>query len=154
MQGNQALDSGGQGFSVDSESAGNDLRDNVAKGNGEEGFLVGGSDHVLLRATANKNDDDGIDLFEGDSDVIDSGNVNDGVLARNGTSGVLVKGSVANDNGEDGIELDGDDASARRNTANDNEDVGIDGSEGTVTDLGANKAKGNGTDDCLNVSCN
>jgi len=77
----------------------------------------------------------------------------DGIVVNAFTAGTLLRDNLAQRNDGDGIEVRANDARLRDNSAFDNRLLGINAVAG-VTDLGGNRAHGNGTAaQCLNVSC-
>jgi parallel beta-helix repeat protein len=77
----------------------------------------------------------------------------DGIFVDAATTGTRVRGNVAANNGDDGIDVESPATTLIDNVANNNHDLGIDAVTGVV-DGGGNKASGNGNPlQCLNVSC-
>jgi large repetitive protein len=77
----------------------------------------------------------------------------DGVFVEVGSQYTLLRSNLASGNGDDGIQVDEPATRIVANSANDNDDLGIEAVAG-VTDGGGNTATGNGnTAQCLNVRC-
>ena len=77
----------------------------------------------------------------------------DGVFVEAGSNRTVVVDTLATGNGDDGIQVDDPGTRLVDNTANDNDDLGIEAVAG-VTDGGGNTATGNGNPaQCLNVQC-
>jgi parallel beta-helix repeat protein len=82
-----------------------------------------------------------------------SANAVDGVAVIENSSGNVLTGNVATDNGDDGLDIDASENIVMRNLANANGDLGIDAVPGVV-DGGHNRAFGNGNPlQCVNVVC-
>ena len=126
-------DWGGSGLLFTATGAGNVIGD-VASRENEYGFEIGDGQPKVRDAVATGNDEDG--------------------LLVNGVADVRVTGGRFNGNDEDGIQFTGGAAGAvGDNVANNNAGVGILLPAAGVTDLGGNRAAGNGDKDCVNVSC-
>jgi parallel beta-helix repeat protein len=78
--------------------------------------------------------------------------IGDGIFVRDGATGILLRGNVANGNADDGIDVRARGASLEDNSASGNGGWGILAVPG-VTDLGGNTASGNGAGQCQNVFC-
>jgi parallel beta-helix repeat protein len=79
--------------------------------------------------------------------------VGDGILVDAGSPGTMLDRNVANQNSDDGIDVDEPRATLRANQANNNGDLGIEAVAG-VTDAGGNTASGNGdARQCTHVAC-
>jgi parallel beta-helix repeat protein len=77
----------------------------------------------------------------------------DGIVVEAGVTSTVVRGNTANDNGDDGIDVDSASTTLRDNVANGNDDLGIEAVAG-VTDGGGNQASGNGNPaQCTGVAC-
>jgi large repetitive protein len=82
-----------------------------------------------------------------------SGNGDDGISIRFGSTDTLLHHNVTSGNGEDGIDVEIGSGTLSRNTADGNGDLGIEAQSGVV-DAGGNKASGNGNPmQCENVIC-
>jgi len=82
-----------------------------------------------------------------------SGAFGDGIFVASAVTGTRLRANVANQNGGDGIEVQGPGTRLKDNTANDNTDFGIDAVAGVV-DHGGNAASGNGNPlQCRNAFC-
>jgi parallel beta-helix repeat protein len=121
----------------------NRIESNSTRGNQSEGIAIrlgfgsnGPSDgNVLLRNAA-------------------VGNGTDGILVAATNADTLVKGNIADRNGDDGIDVEDSRTTVSHNTANGNGDLGIEAVPG-VTDGGGNRARGNGNPaQCTYVACN
>jgi parallel beta-helix repeat protein len=78
---------------------------------------------------------------------------NHGILVDSNAADTLLEHNLAEDAGDDGIDVHVPATTLTKNTANDNHDLGIEAVPG-VTDGGGNKASGNGNPlQCTNVSC-
>jgi parallel beta-helix repeat protein len=131
------------------------VRDFVSKDSSGIGVRVEGSDTTLLRVQSIGNDGPGFSIEAGPTKLIDSQALRgdqEGIFVDGAAQGTLLKGNRADRNTDDGIVVNDDSAALRKNTANDNGGFGIFAVAG-VTDLGGNKASGNGTGQCQNVSC-
>jgi parallel beta-helix repeat protein len=130
------------------ELSGSDSRvvDNRITGNWAAGGIV------LLEGARNviaENEVSDIGVFPGQAGE----RFGDGIFVAASTSGTLLRNSLVERNGGDGIEVRSQDARLRDNSAFDNGDLGIDAAAG-VTDLGGNRARGNGDPlQCRNVFC-
>jgi large repetitive protein len=114
----------------------------VGNGDGEEGGI-----HLLPDEQGASSDGNVISKNE----LI--GNDGDGILVDAGETHTLIEGNRANENTDDGIDVDSAATTLTRNTANSNHDLGIEAVPG-VTDGGGNKATGNGNPlQCTNVFC-
>jgi parallel beta-helix repeat protein len=79
--------------------------------------------------------------------------VPDGLAARAGVTGTLLRDNNVRGFGDDGIDVDAAGTRLRGNAAEDNGDLGIEAVPGVI-DLGANTASGNGNPlQCTNVFC-
>jgi hypothetical protein len=132
-------DAGGFGILLDGSDRNTLDRNIVAGGRGPAIFVTileaatAAEDNVISRNVANSRFSDGI--------IVDAG------AAR-----TVVKSNFANGNGDDGIEVDSP-ATLTANTANHNQDLGIEAVSG-VTDGGGNHAAGNGNPaQCTNLAC-
>jgi parallel beta-helix repeat protein len=77
----------------------------------------------------------------------------DGIVVEAGVTSTVVRGNTANDNADDGIDVDSASTTLRDNVANGNDDLGIEAVAG-VTDGGGNQASGNGNPaQCTGVAC-
>ena len=123
------------GFYTNTTQSGNKITRAVARRN-TYGFNLFGSGAIAVRSSKG--------LRSGD----------DGLLVGD-TADVRVSRSRFNRNNDEGIEfLDGAAGAVRDNVANNNDDIGITVPFLGVTDLGGNRAKGNGgAVQCVNVSC-
>ncbi len=82
-----------------------------------------------------------------------AGNNGDGILVDADQSQNVVGGNRTRENTDDGIDVDSPSTTLTKNTANHNDDLGIEAIPG-VTDGGGNKAHSNGDPrQCLNVVC-
>jgi parallel beta-helix repeat protein len=96
--------------------------------------VASGADNVLRRNTA-------------------SGGSGDGFLVEAAATGTVLALNTAFGFGDDGIDVDAPGTLIRRNTANDNGELGIEAVPGVV-DGGGNRARGNGNAfQCVNVIC-
>jgi large repetitive protein len=78
----------------------------------------------------------------------------DGFLIEAGATETVLDRNVALRNVADGFDVEAPGTRMRRNTANDNGDLGIEAVPGII-DLGGNRASGNGNPlQCLNIVCN
>jgi parallel beta-helix repeat protein len=106
--------------------------------------LLGGADNVIAE---NHVSDTGDPAFNMDA------RFGDGIFVGAFTAGTLLRNNLAENNTDDGIQVQASDARLRDNTAFNNGDFGIDAAAG-VTDLGGNSASGNGNPvQCRNVFC-
>jgi parallel beta-helix repeat protein len=124
-----------QGIVLNDNSSGNRLLENRTSSNGGGIAMLSGSDNnQLMRNLVSDNQVDGVFV---------SAESNGTVLQRNG----------ADENGDDGIDVESPNTTLTGNSANRNFDLGIEAVPG-VTDGGGNRAKGNGNPaQCQNVSC-
>jgi parallel beta-helix repeat protein len=77
----------------------------------------------------------------------------DGILVDSNAADTLLERNLAEDAGDDGIDVQVPATTLTKNTANNNHDLGIEAVSG-VTDGGGNKASGNGNAlQCTNVFC-
>jgi large repetitive protein len=77
----------------------------------------------------------------------------DGILVNAEATATLLMGNTANENGDDGIRVDAVGSTLTRNTANFNQELGIEAVPGVI-DGGGNRARGNGNPlQCTNVTC-
>jgi large repetitive protein len=114
----------------------------VGNGDGEEGGI-----HLLPDEQGASSDGNVISKNE----LI--GNDGDGILVDAGETHTLIEGNRANENTDDGIDVESTATTLTRNTANSNHDLGIEAVPG-VKDGGGNKATGNGNPlQCTNVFC-
>ncbi len=96
-------------------------------------------------------------IVRGDRNVIRDNRVTsangDGIAVDAGATRTQVVGNAASGARDDGIEVDAPGTLIKRNTANDNGDLGIEAVAGVV-DGGGNLASGNRNPlQCLNVAC-
>jgi parallel beta-helix repeat protein len=85
--------------------------------------------------------------------VVANNRPGDGVFVEAGSHRTVVAGTLATGNGDDGIQADDPGTRLVANTANDNDDLGIEAVAG-VTGGGGNAATGNGNPaQCRNVRC-
>ncbi len=81
------------------------------------------------------------------------GSAGDGIFVSAGSSGNRIEDNLATFNSDDGIDVDEPTTTIANNTANNNDDLGIEAVAG-VRDGGGNSAQGNGNPaQCLNVNC-
>jgi parallel beta-helix repeat protein len=79
--------------------------------------------------------------------------LDDGIRVDAAATATLLKRNTANDNGDDGIDIDAPGTTVTRNTANDNYDLGIEALAGVV-DGGGNRASNNGNAvECTILAC-
>jgi parallel beta-helix repeat protein len=77
----------------------------------------------------------------------------DGILVNADATATLLISNIANENGDDGILVDAAGTTLTRNTANFNQELGIEAVPGVI-DGGGNRARGNGNPlQCTNVTC-
>ena len=77
----------------------------------------------------------------------------DGVLVNGGATETLLERNTANGNGHDGLQVDAPGTTVTRNTANFNDELGIEAVPGVI-DGGGNRARDNGNPlQCTNVIC-
>lgn len=142
----------------------NVVRENVLSGKPEssKGILIrlGAVRTQLLSNEVTGFPNQGIHLYEGAAQTLVKGNV----LKQNGwgihlediagpPTATKIVNNVANNNGINGIDLETNGSTVRKNTANGNDGWGI-LSTGTSVDQGGNKAKGNGQPgQCSGVAC-
>jgi parallel beta-helix repeat protein len=93
-----------------------------------------------------------------DGNVISRNEVNskfvDGILVDGGATDTLINHNSADDNGDDGIDVNAPATTLTGNSADDNGDLGIEAVSGVI-DGGGNRARGNANSlQCLNVVCN
>lgn len=98
----------------------------------------------------------GIGLVSGEGNLLARNsawaNRGDGVAVLSDAHATFVRGSLANGNGDDGIDVESPDTRLIANSANDNGDLGIEAVPGVFA-VG-NRASGNGNPlQCLNVVC-
>jgi large repetitive protein len=136
--------------------AGNEVSKNLVEGSrGGDGIdLSGAQTGIVSGNTVTGNEASGIRVSDGsDGNTISkntaNGNTGTGIFITADSDGSLVTGNTANGNYSDGIDSDNASATTRigKNIANVNRIRGIEAAAG-VTDLGGNKARGNGTEDC------
>jgi hypothetical protein len=108
----------------------------TSRSNGDTGFYIGNGDGTKLRG------------------VIAKGNDTEGLFVESDAANVRVSKGIFNSN-ENGIFFaDGSTGSVRDNVANNNAGIGITiPFPSGVTDLGGNRASGNGVVDCVNLAC-
>jgi parallel beta-helix repeat protein len=174
LEKNMVSSNSGQGFAL-FESDGNRMTKNEVTDNGLHGYLiVDNADENLVEK--NVVSGNAVGIFIGDSkrrpgaernvvtrnDV--DGNTHDGIALQGpsheppfppapGATDTLIERNDATGNGDDGIDVRAPSTTIRKNTANDNADLGIEAVPG-VTDGGGNRAKGNGNPlQCVNVAC-
>lgn len=164
---NSASGNGGGVVIVDSN--GNLVQKNSLHDNVFVGIVVIGSDdnriegNSIIGNSQDEQTEGGIHLASNDQgDTSDrnvvsrnelSGNAPDGLLVETGQAGTRIELNRANENADDGIDIDSSLTSLTRNTANHNHDLGIEAVPG-VADGGGNKASGNGNPlQCVNVFC-
>jgi len=112
------------------------LLENGSAGNIGGVFVLSDSDRTLLQDNTVANDRPG-----------------DGIFVEAGSDRTVLRRNLASLNGDDGIQVDDPDTLLVGNTANDNDDLGIEAVAG-VTDGGGNTASGNGNPaQCINVHC-
>ena len=141
-------------------STDNLIDSNVVRGVGSRAILIVDSDgNRILRNRVIRGRDRGVEITEGSDDTLIKRNIlirnEDGVLvpASMVGNGTRIIRNVARRSEEDGIEVDIADAAIGRNLVVNNADWGIEAEPG-VTDLGGNRAAGNGEGpQCLNVAC-
>jgi parallel beta-helix repeat protein len=124
----------------------------------------GGTQNVIERNLVSETAQAGIRMaaFEPETPPAVDNTVRGNLVRHAGTDGILVEPTAtetllernfAFDATDDGIDVDNPTSRLRRNTANNNGDLGIEAIAG-VTDLGGNRASGNGsTLQCANVLC-
>jgi parallel beta-helix repeat protein len=79
--------------------------------------------------------------------------LSDGILVNGDATATLLERNTANENGHDGIEISVAGTTVTGNTANFNQDLGIEAVPGVI-DGGGNRARGNGNAlQCTNVAC-
>jgi parallel beta-helix repeat protein len=143
----------------------NVLRHNRVFANGDNIVLDGGSDNVVsanrvLDALGFPDDPEsgfGILVIGGDHNRLEGNRVeraaHDGILVESSAADTLLERNTADDNGDDGIDVDNAATTLAGNTTDRNGDLGIEAVPG-VTDGGNNRARGNGNPlQCSNVSC-
>jgi hypothetical protein len=82
-----------------------------------------------------------------------SGNDGDGLLVDEGVTGTLIRDDRADDNSDDGIDVESASATVTGSRADGNGDLGIEAVAGVV-DGGHNRATANGNpSQCTNVFC-
>ena len=119
---------------------------NVVKGN----VVTGGRGPAIL--LTHLESPDAPDHYVVSGNVANS-KLDDGIRVDAGATATLLRRNTANDNGEDGIEVDAVGTTVTRNRANDNHDLGIEAVPGVV-DGGRNRASGNGNAlECTNLAC-
>jgi hypothetical protein len=137
-----ASNNGLEGVLFGSDSDGNLLRSFVAQGNGREGVFVQlGDRNTLDGVRALDNDSSGIRVAGDDNKVLSSvasKNDQDGVLVESGATGTLLKDDTANQNDDDGFDIEDSDTTLRSNLAKDNGGFNINAPNG-FTSLGGNK---------------
>lgn len=149
----------GPGFgsnSVGIEVGGSDNKviHNTATGGGLGIALTTGDRNVVAKNTASANKGDPGQEFAG-SDGIFVGQLRHlgGDEPPPPPVGTRIEHNTANDNGDDGIDVDAPKTTVSGNTANNNGDLGIEAVHG-VNDGGGNKASGNGNSaQCTVVAC-
>lgn len=141
-------------------SDGNVVRKNVAVGNVFGIGVADGSDGNLVeKNSVSATDVFAIAVFSNsmnnrlEKNVVLGTRLGDGIIVAADSSGTQITRNVANDNADDGIDVDNPATTVTQNTANDNADLGIEAVPGT-TDGGGNRASGNGNPaQCTGVSC-
>jgi parallel beta-helix repeat protein len=141
------------------------LSHNRVFANGDNIVLDGGSDNVVsanrvLDALGFPDDPEsgfGILVIGGDHNRLEGNRVeraaHDGILVESSAADTLLERNIADDNGDDGIDVDNAATTLAGNTADHNGDLGIEAVPG-VTDGGHNRARGNGNPlQCTNVFC-
>jgi len=154
---------GGQGIFVLEGANGNTLARNVIAANTLTGILIANSSRN--GAGSNRiaeNGGGGLGIVSDLPEVSDAntltrnaviGNASDGIFVDAGTTGTVVLGNEADENGDDGIDVMNAATTITRNAADRNVDLGIEAVAG-VTDGGGNRAAGNGNPlQCVNVAC-
>lgn len=154
------------------EADANLISDNSVTGTGLFGFpdvggfgliLDGADDNVVLRNAVTGGKGPAIFVTSLDSEGTSDRNVishnlansrfSDGILVNADATATLLKGNTANENGDDGIRVDAAGTTLTRNTANFNQELGIEAVLGVI-DGGGNRARGNGNPlQCTNVTC-
>jgi parallel beta-helix repeat protein len=124
------------------EGSENRIERNDASGSRSGIGVFSGAGNTLLRNRADQSvGDPGYLFYEGD-----------GIFAKDEATDTLLKGNVANRNADDGIDVRDPTSRLIHNTANDNDDLGIEAVPGVFGV--ANRAFGNGNPlQCLNVFC-
>jgi parallel beta-helix repeat protein len=159
---------GGFGPAISLEATGARIARNRINNRGLEGGVrVAGNDNRIARNVVSGALDSGIRLLSGSGNVIarnwvvhtipvfaNDDTTGDGISVAAATTATLVKGNVAANNGDDGIDVKSAATSLIDNVANNNHDLGINAVPGVVG-VG-NRASGNGDPlvQCLNVVCN
>lgn len=136
----------------------NDIAHNSLSGNAIIGIVLDQAhDNVITKNSVSHSDLYGILLAASNDNRISNNttaeNGIDGILVENGSSGTQLKRNTANHNDDDGIDVSDPTSVLTGNVADHNSDLGIDAVAG-VSDRGANKASGNGNPaQCVNVTC-
>jgi parallel beta-helix repeat protein len=157
---NTLTGNGGDGIRL-GLSSGNSIRRNTVTGNAFGiGIADASANNLLGENHVAGNTAFGIALFSGasgnrlnDNTVLTTA-AGDGIVVAADATNTKVRGSTANENADDGIDVDSSSTLIAGNTANDNGDLGIEAVAG-VKDGGGNSASGNGNPaQCVGVSCN
>jgi parallel beta-helix repeat protein len=135
----------GDAIELNGSSSGNLVEGNVATRYGDAGIRVGSVTGTAVGNRVRFNELVGGDFFSSD--------LEDGIYVSSSASQTVVRGNTANDNGDDGIDVDSASTTLRDNVANDNDDLGLEAVAG-VTDGAGNRASGNGNPaQCTGVAC-
>jgi parallel beta-helix repeat protein len=141
------------------DANGNTITELSVTDNNNNGVLIQDTafGNTLKEVTVSNTHGTGVGIFIGDHSngtrlkhVTANGNDNDGIALDN-TGDTSVKANHANHNDSDGIHVSGGGVVLTDNSADNNGDNGIDASG--ATDGGGNSAKGNGSTNCVGVSC-
>ena len=123
-------------------SSGNLFRDNHVDGAPLGIWVESGADNAFRR-----------NVLDGEVDLTFTRTEPDGFRVESGVTGTLLQNNTVQGFADDGIDVEAPGTVIRRNTANDNDDLGIEAVPGVV-DGGGNHASGNGNPlQCVNVFC-
>jgi type 1 fimbria pilin len=123
-------------------SSGNLFRDNHVAGAPLGIWVESGADNAFRR-----------NVLDGEVDLTFTRTEPDGFRVESGVTGTLLQNNTVQGFADDGIDVEAPGTVIRRNTANDNGDLGIEAVPGVV-DGGGNHATGNGNpSQCVNVVC-
>jgi parallel beta-helix repeat protein len=140
LSGNRVVGNRGRGgIVIESADGGNIVASNRVSGNEGHGILIAPSYPAVDRT-----------IVTGNHSV---GNGQDGIQLSEGIQPSELRGNRTDRNGDDGIDVDSDEAALYANRARWNSDLGIEAVAG-VLDGGGNSAFGNGNSlQCANVFC-
>jgi parallel beta-helix repeat protein len=176
--GNVVTGSGVGGIFVDPASIATLVKNNQVTGNTGNGIVLDGGNSVLTGNSVSKNAGSGLHVH-GDGNVVSanqsfqnktgmfvgadasnttislnslSSNAIDGLTVADGSAATYIVSNTATKNADDGIDVGTGSATIKGNSAHFNGDHGIEATP-VPTDGGGNRAFGNGSTNCIAVTC-